>query len=387
ERTLPQDSPSLSVALLRDAYSSYRTQLHSRIALGYGDWLAAMIPIYIGCLTAYPVMTALPHARALFKSGALVNGQPPDPDRGWFQLLMAPRAAGGYTPLVFSFMMLGSSYMGATLESLYGLFLGLLTFACSIGFFATATSEKDDTHWAIRWLLLFGAPMIAEIVHVILVGVRGSDPKRNQLMWLSLLHLLMIVNFILWYLAVLRFGVEDWLDGKARGEEWKSGVFWGLGGLWFVLSTVAWLLLPLAFRDRVLPEPAPQFVRVFDHATLFADLRLGNQSPVDVPRRDLSKHFFPSDRRPILKLWFEGAGDLFIRSDRSALVFSTTSESTAGDRTVMAPIAPMLVAEYATFLASAIAGLRAQAFLPEDFDYELPTGGVFAHHGAQGETR
>ena len=387
ERSLPQDLPSLSVDVLRDAYSGYRLQLHSRIALSYGDWLAAMIPIWLGSLIVYPLMTALPHTRALFKDGALVLGKAPDKDHGWFGLFMAPLAASGFTPLIFSFVMLGSSYMGASLESIYGLLLGLVTLGLSIGFLVIGAKEDDDTHWAIRWLVLFAVPMIAEIVHVIIVGVRGSDAKRNQLMWLTLLHLFMIVNFVLWYLAVLRFGVEDWLDRKAEGKEWSSPAFWGLGALWFVLMTLGWLLLPLAFRDRVLPEPAPQFVRTFDHATLFADVRLSNQSPVDIPRRDLSKHFYPSNRRPVLKVWWEGAGDLFIRSDRLALVFSTSDESTAADRTVMAPVAPMLVAQYATFLMSSINGLKAEPFLPEDFDYELPPGEVFADHGDEEETR
>jgi hypothetical protein len=387
ERSLPQNLPSLSVDVLRDAYTAYRAQLHGRIALTYGDWLAAMIPIYVGSLIVYPLMTALPHTRALFKDGALVDGQPPDKDRGWFGLMMAPLAASGLTPLIFSIMMMASSYMGATVESIYGLIHGLITLAMSIAFLVLGTKSDDDTHWAIRWFVLFSVPMIAQIVHIIIVGVRGNDRKRNQLMWLSLLHLFMIVNFILWYLAVLRFGVEDWLDRKAEGKEWSSPAFWGLAALWFVLMTLGWLLLPLAFRDRMLPEPAPQFVRTFDHATMFADVRLSNQSPVDIPRRDLSKFFYPSDRRPVLKLWWEGADNLFIRSDRLALVFSTSDESTAADRTVMAPVAPMLVAQYATFLMSAIAGLKAEPFLPEDFDYELPPGEVFADHGDEEKTR
>jgi hypothetical protein len=387
ERTYGPNPPSLSTEVLKDAYSSYRSLLHQRIALSYGDWLAAMIPIWLGSLIVYPLITALPHTRALFKDGALVDGQPPDKDRGWFGLLMAPLAASGFVPLVFSFMMLGSSYMGASLESIYGLLLGLVTLGFSIGFLVIGSNSRDDTHWAIRWLLLFAVPMVAEIVHIIIVGVRGSDPKRNQLMWLSLLHLFMIVNFLLWYLAVLRFGVEDWLDRKAEGKEWSSPVFWGLGGLWFVLMLLGWLLLPLAFYDRTLPEPAPQFVRTFDHATLFADVRLSNQSPLDIPRRDLSKYFFPSGRRPVLKLWWEGAADQFIRSDRFALVLSATDQSTAADKVVMAPVAPMMVAHYATFLMSSVAGLKAEPFVPEDFDYELPPGEVFADHGDEEKTR
>jgi hypothetical protein len=387
ERTLPLNPPSLSAEMLRDAYSAYRLQLHGRIALTYGDWVAAMLPIYLGSLAAYLVIPALPHTRSLFKDEILVGDKRRSTERGWFGLLMAPLASSGFVPLVFGIMTMASSYMGVGLESIYGLVLGFAMLAVSAAFFGTATQADDDTHWAIRWIVLFGVPLLAEIIHVIIVGVRENDPKRNQLMWLTLLHLFMIVNFVLWYLAVLRLGVEDWLERLADDEQWSSGTFWGLFGLWFALMTLGWLLLPLAFRDRVLPEPAPQFVRTFDHATLFADVRLSNQSPIDIPRRDLSKYFFPSDRRPVLKLWWEGAGDLFIRSDRLALVFSTSDESTAADRTVMAPVAPMLVAQYATFLMSSIAGLKAEPFLPEDFDYELPPGEVFADHGDEENTR
>jgi hypothetical protein len=387
ERTLPQDAPALSVELLRDAYSSYRALLHQRITLTYGDWVLAMLPIWASGVAIYFVMPALPHARALFKEGALVDGQPVDKDKGWFGVLMAPLATTGLVPLFFSIIMMACSYLGASLETIYGLILGLVTLGFSIGFFVIAANKDDDTHWAIRWLLLFAVPMVAEIVHIIIVGVRGSDAKRNQLMWLSILHLLAIVIFLICYLAFLHYGIEGWLDDLASGDEWKNGAFWGLGALWFVVMTLLWLLLPLAFRDKVLPEPAPQFVRTFDHATLFADLRLSSQSPVDIPRRDLAKFFFPSDRRPILKVWWEGSGDLYIRSDRLALVFSTTDESTAADKVVMAPVAPTLVAQYATFLTSSVPNLKAEPFLPEDLDYELPTGEVFADHGEEKETR
>lgn len=387
ERSLPQNAPSLSVDVLRDAYSGYRTLLHQRITLTYGDWLAAMIPIWLSGIAAYFVMPALPQARALFKTGAEVNGSPVDKDKAWFGVLMAPFAANGLVPLIFSFIMLGTSYLSATFETVYGIILGLGVLAAAIAFFATAYKEDDDTHWAIRWLVMFGLPLLLEIVHIIIVGVRGSEPKRNQLMWLSLLHLLSIVTFLIFYLAFLHYGIEGWLDDLARGDQWKNGAFWGLGAFWFVAMTVAWLLLPLAFRDKMLPEPAPQFVRTFDHATLFADVRLSNQSPVDIPRRDLSKYFFPSDRRPILKLWWEGGNDLYVRSDRLALVFSTSDASTAADKVVMAPVAPMLVAHYATFLMSSVAGLKAEPFLVEDFDYELPPGEVFADHGDEEQTR
>src|SRR5262249_42497941 len=152
---------------------------------------------------------------------------------------------------------MAGSYLGASFETIYGLILGLATLGFSIAFLATA---NKDLHWAVRWLVFFAIPMVGEIIHTIVTGVRASDtdPKRKQLMWLSLLHMLLIMLFVFTYVCFLRFGVEDWLSRLPEGKQWSSVGFWVLGGFWLLFITLLWLTLPMSLRDQVLPEPPPQ---------------------------------------------------------------------------------------------------------------------------------
>jgi hypothetical protein len=130
-------------------------------------------------------------------------------------------------------------------------------------------------------------------------------------------------------------------------------------------------------RDRRIPEkpqgfPAEQrhFVRLFDDASLFKDADGGL--------------YFPAADRPLLKLWWEGTGDLFLRSSRIQLEFSV--DGTAVSQTVAAPIAPTTAAQVGQLLAATVAGLRTALPFPDDLDVELPPGAVFADHADDLET-
>src|SRR5262249_48821452 len=98
--------------------------------------------------------------------------------------------------------------------------------------------------------------------------------------------------------------------------------------VWFVLS---FLVARFLLRDFKIPE-LPKFdtakthhVRLFDDTTLYFDPNgfaaadyPGGTSPKMIGR------FYPSGPRKLLKLWWEGDGDLFIRVEgRFGLIFST----------------------------------------------------------------
>src|SRR5262249_39354997 len=91
--------------------------------------------------------------------------------------------------------------------------------------------------------------------------------------------------------------------------------------------------------------------------------------------------FYPSGRRKLLKLWFEGAGDVYVRPMRNRVEFSTSSDGSTNLTTMLAPIAPMTLEEWATSLRRTVAGVKTQLAMPADADYVLPTGEVFADHG------
>jgi hypothetical protein len=78
-----------------------------------------------------------------------------------------------------------------------------------------------------------------------------------------------------------------------------------------------------------------------------------------------------------------------VRSDRDSLVFSNDGAVGDDNQTIMAPLAPMTVAEYARFLTRSVrdevdgafgGNLKVEPFEPDDQDYELPPGEVFADH-------
>jgi hypothetical protein len=145
-------------------------------------------------------------------------------------------------------------------------------------------------------------------------------------------------------------------------------------------------LLARKIRDAKIPEyplfdvEKPHHVRLFDDNALFAD--------PSIVAPTLAQRFYPSGRRKLLKLWWAGPGDLFIRTDRFQLVFSFTNSSGAGDQIVPAPVAPMKLSEFIDLLESRVKGpgneagmLRASIVFPLDLDYDLPPGAAFADHG------
>jgi hypothetical protein len=141
--------------------------------------------------------------------------------------------------------------------------------------------------------------------------------------------------------------------------------------------------VPLKLRNTPVPDTvdnsdpalAPHAVRLFDETTLWTD-----------PAGDGARHY-PSDLRPLAKLWWQGDGDMEIRSDRYGLTFRHSSGST---QTVPGPLAPMTTAEYLTFLTDTVTdgagvtgGLHGAVFDSADASaaYLLPTGAAFAAHG------
>jgi hypothetical protein len=153
-----------------------------------------------------------------------------------------------------------------------------------------------------------------------------------------------------------------------------------------------WVKLSIKLRDIQFAETPDLFaarkrhaVRLFDEETLF-----------QLPVGSAPLAHFPSDTRGLAKLWWIGQGTMSIRSDRFGLTFRLRHEGVdLAEQHVPAPVAPMTLDEYLTFLGATITdhlgnggGLQSRAlsaeadralFPPEDYD--LPPGAVFAAHG------
>jgi hypothetical protein len=117
---------------------------------------------------------------------------------------------------------------------------------------------------------------------------------------------------------------------------------------------------------------------------LFDDTTLWHTADTRAPT--LADRHYPSAQREVLKLWWEGSGELFVRSRRTRLEFKRDANGPVL-QTVPAPITPMTAVEYADFLqrtvqdADASTGkLKAAIVYASDalLLHELPTGATFA---------
>ncbi|MEO8369606.1 MAG: hypothetical protein ABI806_10420 [Candidatus Solibacter sp.] len=390
--------PELSLKLLEDGYSSFQSVMESNYVWNYADWLAATAWIFFPPIAAYPLIVAMPHTRALFKDGALVDGHPVDKDRGWFGLMMAPLATSLLAPFILSIYIAAGSYFGVGSETILGIVAGSLNLVTSVIFFATTTLEVPAV---VRWLLLFSIPFALLLVHAIYVLARGgSDPRHKQLAMGSLIPCIITVVYMLFHLSWHQsqdLGMNGWLketDGHREG--WGNAGFIGGWALWAVLLVGGWLFFSWVLMTRKDPAPAAmQFVtggkhfpRLFGHSALLPDPNLAQNANLEARNPTLATHYFPTDRRPLLKIWWTGAGDLWMRSDRNALQFSTTQDGTGNPQAVLAPAAPMTGAQFAAFINLAVKEganfskkLNAELFDPADFDYTLAPGDVFSDNG------
>lgn len=387
--------PDLSVRLLEDGFSSFRASLeHSRV-WGWADWLGATALMFLPAIFAYPLILSMPHTRALFKDNALVEGQPVDKERGWFGLLMAPLATSMLSSPLISIYISAFTYFGVGRETVFGWIAGGVNLITSIIFLIT---RNNNIHPAIRWLLLFIIPYLGLLIHAIYVLGRGGRNRHHvQLALASLipvdLTLLYLVFHLGWH-TNQDLGMNGWLKDEEAGKNgWANGGFIGGWVLWTVIILLHWMLIPLALQGDEEAQPGAEefvtgrghFLRMFDHSALFSDPNLAQNAVAELRNPTLATHFFPSDHRPLLKVWWEGSGDLFIRSDRNALRFSTNAAGTNADQFVLAPAAPMTLAEFARFLNSAVKEganfskkLKVELVDTEDLDYIVHPGELFA---------
>jgi hypothetical protein len=392
EQFAADQPPPLSRALLEDGYATFRTAVETGVAWDYWDWLGATWWMFLPALLAVPLAGVLPQGRNLFREGVgedaegrkvLADGTTVDTGVGTYEVVVFPFAATSILPLG-AMILLSFSYLGVGREMVTGWISGGLQVAAAVGFFASLGGAD-----AARWILCFALPVVAEILQIIHVLIRGSDVRRQQLTLSCLLHLGLSGLFALMYAAFLHKAVEGLAD-----EGLGSGDFWGYLALWALILVALWFLTALLMRFLVtghLPdEQASSFVTgrrhwvaLFDDTTLFQEPR--GTSPT------LADLFYPSGQRPLLKLWWEGDDTPpQIRSDRDRLIFRFPPST---DQVILAPIAPTKASEFAAYLNRAVkdsAGnatqrLQARLAYPDTDevkeDYELPSGEVFADHG------
>ena len=388
--------PVLSADLIRDGYGSYRLLTERGYAWNYGDWLLATLFMFIPPSLMFPFSALLPQGRHLRRDDAFFAGKPSaeqrQGERALFEVLTFPLAANALTPLIMTIWLMAGSYLGAGKETIFALVNAIIGLILAVAFFATLGSEVPD--W-VRWLFLFVVPLGLAIAHIVFVLARGGQDKRHWQLAMSSISLVGIaLVFVICFVAFLHIGVEDVVDHGLNHSTW----FWVMTVIWFVIVGVLWLISAglLTLLDNSTPgvtrndfaSGRKHYLRLFDDTALGTGL-------VATPPATLAQRLFPITRLPILKLWWTGAGSLFVRSDRDALVFAFAADGSGPTQTVLAPIAPMSTVEFGALLKKTLkdnagnfsAELKVERFVSDEpLDPQLSSGAVFADHGDDRDT-
>lgn len=374
------DPPSLSPDFIFSGYKMYRNGI---VSIGYGhgtwDWVAFLLPLTIPIMLLPIAAAALPNSRQLFR-----DPQPGDDvSKAWLEMFALPTAVGSAIAGYYGIRIAALTTKGVGVRTGFGITLAAISFVLGvIALIMSGTGNVPD--WA-RWLLL-GIPALISIVQILLGLI---DSKRDGYGMRAALGFIygapLVVLIVATLLCILVYRAI--LSGVSnRGLD--SLAFWGVTLLWIGL----WLFgisLPLArcvLRDAKIPEfprfptEKPHHVRLFDDNVLYSN------PAVAAP--NLADRFFPSSRRKLLKLWWEGSGDMFIRVDRFQLVFSFTDSEGVDKQIVPAPVAPMTLVQFIHLLENRVkdaaghaGSLKGAVMFREDLDYELPPGATFADHG------
>jgi hypothetical protein len=343
---------------------------------GYGSWLGFLSIGILPILATMPLAFALPNGSKMFF--------PPPPgeavgERTWFEALTLPLAINALTPVIYGGVIASLTWRGVEGVLTAGL-IGT-AFSAVFAFVFLITLLAGDPGVGFRWAFLLVFPAAVGLVLFIAMLANNSRLEKHRQKLLLLLSVPFIVAGIV---AVLTLVFGHFVSDEPGAITW--GVLSGLIVIAGLLMLFLWL--PKLARDAKLPENAPAFparrphhVRLFDRSSFF-----------DRPnQRDNALHeaHYPSSTRPLLRLWWTGDGDLFIRPQRTHLEFRFTEDD--GDQTkvriIPAPITPMTQQQLASFLTQIVpdaAGVRGKlqcALVHADEDtVELPPGATFADH-------
>jgi len=398
-----QTPPSLDRAWLEAGYTAFRNLTVSR-EFSFVEWLGATALIFLPPIAAYPLCTAMKHTVALFKTGATVDGGPVDSDLGWFGLAMAPVATSMLAEALISVGVTIFTDIGVSLDTILGWVAGAVHIVMSGIFFGYMNKPLDKY---VRWIVLFGLPLAFLAAYSVFIFARssGSDDRKRLLALGALIPLLIVGSYILFHLAWHQsqdLGMNGFLklDSDGKQEGWGNAGFIGGWVLWSAILLGSWVLVSYALQrstgadsrnDNLATQK--QFLRMFARSTLFFDPTLTSGPNETAANPPLSAMYFPTDRRPLLKLWWEGGGELWLRSDRNALVFSSASDGSADQQTVLAAAAPMTAIQFARFLNQAVKEgssfnnqLKVELVDPSDYDYVLPPGPAFSDGGDEATT-
>lgn len=381
--------PPLTADFIKDGYGLLRKGV---IPMGYGwgywSWFGFLTPAIVPLAAAFPLALAMP------RGSELTGKRPWEVDeRGWFEFLMVPLAVGSVIPIFYGIWIATLTTHGV--EAITGVGLAAAFVTLIEGIIALATVGVEDLAGWVRWLVIWGPPVgfgLYFVGQAIADFARGAKAR-------GVLSLIYAAPFLLMALmAVLVLGLGSLISlivAEAGSDDAadvaQAVIFWVFLAIVCLAAIVLWFALPPSMRDARIPEsPEPfaaerrHFARLFDDATLFHD---SSAAPPDLAGR-----FYPSDARPLLKLWWTGGGEMHVRSRRTHIEFSFSGEGEP-DQAVPAPLAPMTAADFAEILnrtvqdsGGATGSLQATVVHTGELAAQLPAGPTFSDEGDRAES-
>jgi hypothetical protein len=388
ERFAELEPPMPTADFIRDGYRMYRKLI---ISLGYDTgawgWFAVLLPLSLPLMTIPLIALGPDKSRMLFLKRDLGDNS----DRAWCEMLSTALLFGSISSLVYQSWLASLSMLGVKGGSIAGLVFQSIQIV--LGILSLAMLGADMPGW-LRWLLFVivpGAIILAQLIKAIVDASRDGYGMRSAIAWAyAAPPILMVISALLGVgLSRLFIKIED--EPDLHPALFILAVVLN-SAVWFVLSFVVARYILRDFKIPELPKfdtAKPHHVRLFDDATLYFDAT--GFSAADYPGGTAPKligRFYPSGQRKLLKLWWEGDGDLFIRVDRFGLVFSANEGGDGNPQTIPAPIGALKLGDFAAYLTATVKDsggqtgkLKAAVLFPNDLDYELQSGAVFADHG------
>ena len=411
ERMATLNPPLLSTELIRDGYDFY---YHGVVGIAYGfdhwKWALVFLPLVLAVALELIIFPLLPAVTPAF---ATAPWNLPDTERTVFELLAFPSLIIAPASIVYAIagaVLTNRSVSGLTV---FGVISAIVSAGGLAGFFATLETKDENFSPGWRWFLLFVVPLLGPLVFFILALVNNGTPVGALEFLYGLPVLSLLFSAAAYFTVFLPIGLVSDEAGASPEVLVVEYILVAIGVLIAVI--LAWLALVRYITNSFMPDMAdetfeqrrglvqvsrlrtdrPHMARLFEDTTLFLDPAvvagiIGAAPPLaadEAARRVRTAQFFPSHRRKLIKLWWNPAGTVFVRSDRFQLVFSDRADGSGQTQVVPAPVVPSTVAEYVALLNGTVinvgvaGALRAAAVFPADLDYELPPGATFADHG------
>ncbi|MFT6701190.1 MAG: hypothetical protein ACJAUM_001051 [Pseudomonadales bacterium] len=382
---------AMNASFIKDGYQAFRQGvIAKRYSYGYWSWFGWLSFLFVPALALPLTVAALPRARNIFLSDE--NNRT---ERAWMEYLSTPMLFGLPASIIFSALI--GSITTRDVEVPFWLGMGGAILSAVAGIAMLATIGVNKLPAGVSWSVFFTLPLVITSAQTI-IGIIADTKKQGGLKTLAYIHSIPLAMLVLFFVFFAIFPGLLFPDENASSA-FESEGFWTAFVVWVVVMIAFWFSIPVALKKLRIPEKAkqeepeniaggiakPRFVRLFDDTTLHHDQELDD---ANIPSLT-----FPSGHRELLKLWWSGAGDLYIRSDRYQLVFSS-HEDGRNPQIVSAPITPMSSADYLLFLTNTVVepgtsstgGLEGAIVHDEDPDYPLPAGALFADHGDMEET-